>query len=241
MFQKTKNFIMNLFENLSEKVLKISCDVGGPLLALDTSTSSVGLALVCAKRNICISQTMPSSMQVSERMLPALQVLLQDNHVTVSELKALCVGLGPGSFTGLRVGLAAVKGLAYGASVPVVGVSSMAVAAASVGTRSINKPVAVILNARCDEAYVAMYRFDVSGSATCLYEETVVSWPLEASHAFSKLICDHACVVVSEFENTLPVLVPTQIVLLAQEALLQKNYLDVETFVPLYGKDIMRA
>ena len=84
-----------------------------------------------------------------------------------SKLKAIVVGIGPGSFTGIRVGLATAKGLALGANVPVYGISSLAVWALSCGEGL----RAVVLDARQGEVYSALYRVSADFGLETLIED----------------------------------------------------------------------
>jgi tRNA threonylcarbamoyladenosine biosynthesis protein TsaB len=101
------------------------------LLAIDTSTAQIGLALYDGA-------TVPgeifwqSRAHHTEQLAPALAGLLERVGVTMDSIKALGVATGPGSFTSLRVGLAFVKGLALARHIPLVGVPTLDIVAASV-------------------------------------------------------------------------------------------------------------
>ena len=89
----------------------------------------------------------------SERLLPAIDRLLELAGVSLAEVGAFAVSIGPGSFTGLRIGLATLKAFAFGDARPVVPVSTLAaLCAAAAGTRG---PVAALLDARRGEVYAA--------------------------------------------------------------------------------------
>src|SRR5687768_1641983 len=100
------------------------------LLAVDTSTAQLGLALYDG------SQVLAESLWVSRarhtvELAPALGELFQRTGISMDEIRALGVALGPGSFTSLRVGLAFVKGLSLARNLPVVGIPTLDVVAAS--------------------------------------------------------------------------------------------------------------
>jgi len=84
--------------------------------------------------------------------------------MSIDRLRAVVVGLGPGSFTGLRVGLATAKGLALGGGVPIYGTSSLAMLAASTGPGL----VAPVIEARRGEIFAALYDVDASGHVSAL-------------------------------------------------------------------------
>ena len=96
----------------------------------------------------------------SERLLPALDALLRRAGVALDAVTGFAVSVGPGSFTGLRVGIATVKGLAFGSGRPVAAVGTLAALAfPALGGRS---PVAALLDARRGELYAAVFAADGS-------------------------------------------------------------------------------
>jgi tRNA threonylcarbamoyladenosine biosynthesis protein TsaB len=114
------------------------------LLAVDTSTLWVGLALYDGERVIG-EETWLSQGHHSVELAPALASMLKRSGVSINELSALGVALGPGSFTSLRIGLAFVKGLALALHLPVIGVPSLDILAAAQPVRE--QPLAVLLQA----------------------------------------------------------------------------------------------
>ena len=84
-----------------------------------------------------------------------LEAVLARAGASESEVAAFAISIGPGSFTGLRVGLATVKGLAFGSGRPVVPVSTLAAIASGAGV--LDEPVAALLDARRGEVYAAAY------------------------------------------------------------------------------------
>lgn len=124
------------------------------ILAIDSSTPVAGVALVrdeAVMREVFIN----FRRQHSEILMPLVDQILQGCEMTAQDLDALAVTVGPGSFTGLRIGMAAVKGLSLAAGLPVVGVSTLEVIAHNLCfTDSLVCP---ILNARRGEVYGACY------------------------------------------------------------------------------------
>ena len=149
---------------LDVQLLALATSVGGPLLALDTSTArgslcSVGLAAGRVRELSLDAMTMPA-----EGLAAALAHELDETGAALGALAALVVGLGPGSFTGLRVALATAKGMALGAGVPLFGVSSLALIAAEAGPGL----VAPVLDARQGDVFAALYKVDGDGGVTTL-------------------------------------------------------------------------
>ncbi len=114
------------------------------LLAVDTSTLWVGLALYDGERVIS-EETWICQNHHSVELAPALASLLKRSGISGRDLSVLAVALGPGSFTSLRIGLALVKGLSLALHLPVIGVPTLDVLAAAQPLRDL--PMAVVLQA----------------------------------------------------------------------------------------------
>ncbi|MEO6349994.1 MAG: tRNA (adenosine(37)-N6)-threonylcarbamoyltransferase complex dimerization subunit type 1 TsaB [Candidatus Limnocylindrales bacterium] len=141
-------------------------------LAMDTATRTPTLALGHPDGQLVGERHWVSEHRHGEQLIERLDDLLADAGVDRRDLKAVVVGLGPGSFTGLRIGLATAKTLAYSLNVPIVGISTseaLALAAADGGAR--RNDVAVSLPAGAVDRYVQ--RISVDGdpvSVTALGE-----------------------------------------------------------------------
>lgn len=134
------------------------------ILGVDTSTTTASIALIEDSRLVaeagCSSQTeMPPALSAkgnhSETVLPLIQAVLDKAAFRLSDLSAIAISIGPGSFTGLRIGLALVKGLAYGCALPVIGVSSLEAQAARV--EDSGGSICPLLDARKQEVYGALF------------------------------------------------------------------------------------
>jgi tRNA threonylcarbamoyladenosine biosynthesis protein TsaB len=122
-----------------------------PLLAIDTAAPRLQLALLTDDRVDTLVEDMAQGQ--AERIFPAIDELLTRNGVAYKDLARLAVTTGPGSFTGLRIGLSAARGLALALNIPAIGVPSLL--ALSLATQC--DPVAVLLDARRDEAYFQLF------------------------------------------------------------------------------------
>lgn len=121
------------------------------LLALDTSTENCSLALWLDGE--LISRQELAGQRHSELILPMLDELLTFSGLSLDEFDGIAFGEGPGSFTGLRIGCGVAQGLAFGAGLPVLGVSTLlALAEDAPGER-----VIACLDARIGELYHAVY------------------------------------------------------------------------------------
>jgi tRNA threonylcarbamoyl adenosine modification protein YeaZ len=99
-------------------------NTGGHFLAMDTATRTPTLALGRADGQLVAERHWLSEHRHGEQLLQKLDELLAEAGVDRRELGAVVVGVGPGSFTGLRIGLATAKTIAYSLAVPIVGVST---------------------------------------------------------------------------------------------------------------------
>lgn len=107
----------------------------------------------------------------SRDILPSISALLEETGTVLTDLDAIVFGQGPGSFTGLRIAVGVVQGLAYGVGLPVVPVSSMAVLAQVLRNHG-DVNVFVALGARLEEVYFGGYRLE-GGIAIAIGEEGV--------------------------------------------------------------------
>jgi len=127
------------------------------ILGIDTSTrcSSVGLI---DEGEVISEYLLNIPITHSERLLGAIDYLLREAHCQMEDLDGWAISLGPGSFTGLRIGVSTVKGLAYATRKPVAGVSSLDVLASQISPTPYL--ICPILDARKGEVYTAFYRYD---------------------------------------------------------------------------------
>ena len=120
----------------------------GTLLAIDTAAPRLALALLRAGDRLDTAvEDMPTGQ--AERLFPALDQLLRRAQVTYADLTRIAVTTGPGSFTGLRIGLSAARGLGLALNIPVLGIPSLL----ALSLCAECEPMAVLLDARRGEAY----------------------------------------------------------------------------------------
>ncbi len=127
------------------------------LLAVDTSTLAGGVALLDGDR-LRAEYLLDVTATHSERLMPAIDRVLADAGWAPENLEALAVAVGPGSFTGLRIGLAAVKGLALALGLPIAAVPTLDAMAEALPFAGL--PVCPVLDARKGEVYGCLYRWD---------------------------------------------------------------------------------
>ncbi len=155
------------------------------ILAMDTATPCSTVALTSGDVHhgeLIASVSLNSKRTHSRRLLTGIDWLLNENSIDFADIDGLAVGLGPGSFTGLRIGMATVKGLAAAMAKPLLGVSTLdALALCCSG----DKPLCVLLDARKKEVYRRWYQPDdqgvyrSQGSISALTPEELVTEVLE--------------------------------------------------------------
>ena len=127
------------------------------VLAVDTATMAGGVALLDGERVVGES-LLDVRTTHSERLMFAVDRALADAGWGATTLDGLAVTVGPGSFTGLRIGLAAVKGLALALSRPIAAVPTLEAMAAGLPWAA--RPVCPVLDARKGEVYAGLFRWD---------------------------------------------------------------------------------
>jgi tRNA threonylcarbamoyladenosine biosynthesis protein TsaB len=135
------------------------------ILAIETSTQTGSVALVEAPlpaegsgggEKIIGEHTLNLPGTHSERLMPSIHSLLQEASLSIGDVQGMALALGPGSFTGLRIGASTVKGLAYALRVPVAGIPTLDGLAHNV--RFASSLICPILDARKKEVYAALFR-----------------------------------------------------------------------------------
>lgn len=127
------------------------------ILGIDTSTEVLGLAIT-EDDNLISEARYVIKRAHAERLITAVADLLSASRLALDDLEGISISIGPGSFTGLRIGLAAVKGLVFGRNIPVAGVSTLEVLAHC--GRFWNGEIRPLIRAQADEAYTAAFRED---------------------------------------------------------------------------------
>ncbi|MFC5175942.1 tRNA (adenosine(37)-N6)-threonylcarbamoyltransferase complex dimerization subunit type 1 TsaB [Nocardioides taihuensis] len=127
------------------------------LLALDTATPFVTVALHDGD-DVVAERASEQRMQHGEQLAPLVEQVMTDAGIVRQDLTAIAVGVGPGPFTGLRVGLVTARTLAYVLEIPVYGACSLDVLAVeAVGTGAVSTDFVVATDARRKEVYLASY------------------------------------------------------------------------------------
>ncbi|OGP63286.1 MAG: tRNA (adenosine(37)-N6)-threonylcarbamoyltransferase complex dimerization subunit type 1 TsaB [Deltaproteobacteria bacterium RBG_13_47_9] len=127
------------------------------VLGIDTSTSCGSVGLIDGE-SIISEYHLHSPVTHSQRLLGAIELILREARCALLDLDGWAISLGPGSFTGLRIGVSTVKGLAVATQKPVAGVSTLDVLASQVSPTPYL--ICPIVDARKREVYTAFYRYE---------------------------------------------------------------------------------
>lgn len=141
------------------------------ILSLDT-TATVCTAAICEGGKLIAETTVNTGNTHSETLLPVIENLLKITETDIKDIDCFACSTGPGSFTGVRIGVATIKGLAYGKGKPCVSVSTLdALAQNLVGFNGILCPV---MNARRNQVYNALFKCE-NGIITRLCPDRALS------------------------------------------------------------------
>ena len=175
------------------------------ILAIDTSTIVSGAAIV-QKDKLVAEINMQLKLPQSEVLLGHVQDVLKIAHMDKSDLTGVAISIGPGSFTGLRIGLATAKMLSYALSIPVVAVSSLEAMAYHYPVPGVY--VASVLDAQKSNAYFALYEWNGKGfdekKQTCVMDfEEVVKYcaTLDKPVVFVGDIAQKKADIIAQYEN----------------------------------------
>jgi tRNA threonylcarbamoyladenosine biosynthesis protein TsaB len=137
------------------------------LLALDT-TAAVATAALFRDGTLVAECEADAGKKHAETALPLIETLLEENGVTIDMIDLFAVDIGPGSFTGVRIGVSLVNALAFASGKQVVPVDSLRTLALSV--EEMEKPVCAMIDARNGNAYAALYQLGETKIEPCAVE-----------------------------------------------------------------------
>ena len=129
------------------------------ILAIDSSAKPVSVA-VSEDQNLLGEFFINNGLTHSQTLAPMVADILKVLKININEIDLFAVSLGPGSFTGLRIGIATIKGLAFANNTPCIGVSTLNSIAYNFWGE--NKTVCVVMDAKCDNVYTAIFEISES-------------------------------------------------------------------------------
>ncbi|PTH81886.1 tRNA (adenosine(37)-N6)-threonylcarbamoyltransferase complex dimerization subunit type 1 TsaB [Aeromonas veronii] len=160
------------------------------ILAVDTATEACSAALLVGDK--LFSRWEEAPRDHTRKILPMVQAVLEDAGISLSDLDAIAFGRGPGSFTGVRIGISVAQGLAFGAGVPLIGISTLAAMAQGAYRLDGAQQVLTAIDARMNEVYFGRYEL-IDGRMQLVGDE-VVSDPAALVDVRGKLAGPVTCV-----------------------------------------------
>ncbi len=213
------------------------------ILLIDTATARLSIALA-EKGKIVASRTCDEPRRQASLTAPLVQEVLHSQGLGVADCDAVCVSSGPGSYTGLRVGVSTAKGLSFGAGIPLIAVGTLDILASNHNPEAFRYIVPMI-DARRMEVYTAVYSAD--GRRLTPVEAKVIgpdSFARELAQGPVLFTGDGAlkCREVithphAQFQESWPDVAAMAI--LAQKAWEEKRFEDIAYFEPFYLKDFV--
>lgn len=157
------------------------------VLAIDTSNYALGIAL--AENDKIVGEYMTNMKKNhSVRVMPAIEQLLKDCETKPTELDKVVVAKGPGSYTGVRIGVTIAKTLAWTLNIPLAGVSSLEALAAN--GRYFDGLISPLFDARRGQLYTGLYRYNENGISTVVEDTNILNteWAEQLSHYDEKIL-----------------------------------------------------
>jgi tRNA threonylcarbamoyladenosine biosynthesis protein TsaB len=157
------------------------------VLAIDTSTMLGGIAIMDDLLGLIVEARLNVKSTHSERLMTTIDYALKQSGYTISDMDIFAVATGPGSFTGLRIGLSTVKGFSYATGKPIVSVPTLEALAQNFPF--CRYPVCTMLDARKKEVYVALFEWKNEGLVRLISEMSVkVNKALERINEHDKVV-----------------------------------------------------
>lgn len=130
------------------------------VLAIDTALAACSAAVFDSAQETLVAETLPMTRGHAEALLPLVARLMDQAKIEFADLDRIVVTVGPGSFTGLRVGISAARAIALASSKPAVGVTTLAAFAAPHIAGDDTTPVVAVIDARHDHVYLQVFGRD---------------------------------------------------------------------------------
>ncbi|WP_147536246.1 tRNA (adenosine(37)-N6)-threonylcarbamoyltransferase complex dimerization subunit type 1 TsaB [Bacillus marasmi] len=158
------------------------------VLAIDTSNYVLGISIIDEEK-VLGEYVTNVKINHSVRVMPAIEKLMKDCEITPADLTKIVVAKGPGSYTGVRIGVTIAKTLAWSLNIPLVGVSSLAILAAPTA-RYFNGMVAPIFDARRGQVYTGLYQYENGQLTSIVNDQLVLSkdWAAELKNRAEKIL-----------------------------------------------------
>jgi tRNA threonylcarbamoyladenosine biosynthesis protein TsaB len=175
------------------------------ILALDTSAKSASVSIL-NEQKVLAEYTVNVNLTHSQTILPMCEHILSCCNIPLEEIDYFAVSNGPGSFTGLRIGIAAVKGFAFAAQKPCIAVSTLE--ALSYNVSDFTGTVCCVMDARCHQVYNALFSFSPAAKTRLCADRAISLEALQeellSAPAPILLVGDGADLCYNEYQSKIP-------------------------------------
>ncbi|MGA2554222.1 MAG: tRNA (adenosine(37)-N6)-threonylcarbamoyltransferase complex dimerization subunit type 1 TsaB [Smithella sp.] len=217
-------------------------------LAFDTSSKTAAVA-VLRDDIILYDAVINIDLNHSEVLLPAIEQACLQTKIKISEIDLFAFTIGPGSFTGLRIGASTLKGLMLATGKPAVGISSLAALALNAGISS--KMICSVMDAGRGQVYIAYFRYKKNGFPEQIGIDEVID-PEKIAHdskqeiifvgdgaiKYAGIISNNINKKISLASELQQYIRASSVAILGMEKYNRNELLDAETFVPVYLRSV---
>jgi tRNA threonylcarbamoyladenosine biosynthesis protein TsaB len=218
------------------------------LLFIETGTAVCSVALAHNTQIVALRENSDGRAH-AQLVAPFIDEILREQTITVSDLDAIVISAGPGSYTGLRVGVSTAKGICFGAQKPLIAVNSLlSLACLAIGAHALPSPqclIAPMIDARRMEVYTAL--FDAQGN-----QRSAVTAEIIHEKSFAEILEKQPVLFVGDGAGKCRALLQhpnaffadvaasaTGMLVPATAAFAQKQFVDAAYFEPLYLKNFV--
>ena len=127
------------------------------ILGIDTSSNASSVAVIEDNKLIC-EYTVNTKTTHSQKLMPMIENMLSMSEINIKDIDAIAICIGPGSFTGLRIGMATAKAIAHVNNLPIIGVNSLEILGGNMNL--CDKKICSILDAQRNQVYTGRYKFE---------------------------------------------------------------------------------
>ena len=127
------------------------------ILGIDTSSLATSVAVIEDNKLIC-EYTINTKKTHSQKLMPMIENMLNISDINIKDIDAIAICIGPGSFTGLRIGMATAKAIAHVNNLPIIGVNSVEILGGNMNL--CDKKICSILDAQRNQVYTGRYKFE---------------------------------------------------------------------------------
>lgn len=213
------------------------------ILHLETSTKVCSVALSCNGKQIAIKEDLSNEYSHAENLTIYIQEVLLQSSISLKELSAVSVASGPGSYTGLRIGVSTAKGLCYALEIPLIAVDSLISLATIAKEKHHDINLCALIDARRMEEFNGIYNSDLKAlkaiSADIITEDSYNEFePFvyfgDGAIKLEEIWKDRNCAIDKSIYSS-----ATGQIALAFEKFNKKQFEDVAYFEPFYLKDFI--